>query len=107
MFSLSTVNKAKLEAATDRAKAQKPLIKELEFGRYEVRSSDGVTRYAVEFKKLDHQIYASCNCQGSKGVCVHCASCMGHFKMKLVERAAAKAAATQPENELETRELYG
>jgi len=103
MFSLSTVNKAKLEAATERAKAQKPLIKELAFGRYEVRSSDGVTRYGVEFKKLDGQIYASCNCQGRKGVCVHCASCMGHFKMKLVERAAAKATAPQPENELETR----
>jgi len=110
MFSLSTVNKSKLEAATERARASKPKIKEMSFGRYEVRSSDGVTRYAVEFKKLDGQIYASCNCKGSKGVCVHCASTLGHFRMRVTERAAAKATATQPtENELAAMEaeLYG
>ena len=110
MFSLSTVNKAKLEAATERARVQKPLIKELEFGRYEVRASDGQGRYSVEYKKLDGQIYASCNCQGKKGVCLHCASCLGHFKMRVQERAAARAAAPQPtEAELAEfeRELYG
>ena len=64
MFSLSIVNIAKLEAATERAKAQKPFIREIDFGRYEVRSSDGVTRYSMEFKKLDGQIYSSCNCRG-------------------------------------------
>lgn len=93
MFSLSKVNKEKLEAATERARASKPLIKELEFGRYEVRSRDGVTRYAVEFKKLDGQIYASCNCKGGiKGACYHVASTLGHFKMRVQERAESKRA---------------
>lgn len=110
MFSLSKVNKEKLEIAVERAKGQKPLIKELEFGRYEVRSSDGITRYSVEFKKLDGEIYASCSCKGSKGVCLHCASTLGHFKMRVNERAAAKAASTDlAKVELETMEaaLYG
>jgi len=110
MFSLSTVNKAKLEAATERAKTSKPKIKELSFGLYEVLSSDGTTRYNVEYKKLDGEIYASCNCQGSKGVCLHCASTLGHFRMRVNERAAAKKAAPQPtEAELAAMdaELYG
>jgi|GEM_PF-1175694 len=94
MFSLSTVNKAQLEAAVERAKASKPLIKEIEFGRYEVRASDGQGRYSVEYKKLDGQIYASCNCKGGvKGACYHVASTLGHFKMRVQERAEAKRAA--------------
>jgi len=74
----------------ERARAQKPNIHEKEFGHYTVLSSDGQARYDVEYKKLDGQIYASCTCQGKKGVCLHCASCLGHFSMRVKERAAAR-----------------
>jgi len=87
MFSLNSVNKAKLEAAVERARSQKPLIREIEFGRYKVLASDGESRYNVEYKKLDGEVYATCTCKGSKGACYHVAATLGHFKMQLVERA--------------------
>jgi len=89
----SKVDQKNLNNAVAKAKQVKPLVKPLDFGKFEVTGSKGET-YIVEFYKEAGEFIFSCTCPGHKRdlVCYHCVACSSIFKKQVADRAAEKAA---------------
>jgi hypothetical protein len=88
----SKVNQKNLNNAVAKAKKIKPLVKPLDFGKFEVTGSKGAP-YIVEFYKQDGEFIFSCTCPGHQKdfVCYHTVACSSIFKKQVADRAAEKA----------------
>ena len=89
----SKVDQKNLNNAVAKAKQVKPLVKPLDFGKFEVTGSKGEP-YIVEFYKEEGEFIFSCTCPGHKKdlVCYHCVACSTIFKKQVADRAAEKVA---------------
>lgn len=89
----SKIDKKNLDNAVKKARAVKPHVKPLDFGRFEVTGSDG-TPYNVTFYKSNGEFTFTCSCRGhgKNLVCYHSVACSGAYKLQVAERAATKAA---------------
>ncbi len=87
-------DKKAAERAYVRAQIEKPRLRELSFGRYEVTSQAGDRQYNLEYRKLDGKLVADCSCPAgrkSSSICKHSMAGYSHFKMRVSERSAQAA----------------
>lgn len=69
----------RLEKATAKAKQCKPLVKVLEFRRYQVTNRETGASYEVTFTKIDDKKFGQCSCKaGEQGkyACYHLISAL-------------------------------
>ncbi len=88
-------NKRAAERAYVRAQIEKPRLREISFGKYQVTSQAGDRTYALEYKKVNGKLVADCSCPAGRknSCCKHALAGYSHFKMRVNERAAAAALA--------------
>ena len=64
----------RLEKATAKARITKPLVKVIEFRKYQVTNRDTGATYEVKFSKVGSRKFGECNCkagQAGKYACHH------------------------------------
>jgi hypothetical protein len=89
-------DKKSAERAYVRAQIEKPRLRELSFGRYEVTSQAGDRQYTLEYRKQAGKLVADCSCPAgrkSSSICKHSMAAYSHYKMRVNERTAAAQAA--------------
>lgn len=76
MIELTETN---IEKATAKSRIAKPLVKVIEFRRYEVRNRETGATYEVKLTKIGNRKFGECNCkagQAGKHLCYHISSCL-------------------------------
>jgi hypothetical protein len=86
-------DKKAAERAYVRAQIEKPRLRELSFGRYEVTSQAGDRQYNLDYRKQAGKLVADCSCPAGRknSCCKHALAGYSHFKMRVSERSAQAA----------------
>jgi hypothetical protein len=101
-------DKKAAERAYVRAQIEKPRLREIGFGRYEVTSQAGDRKYNLKYRKAGGKLVADCSCPAGRknSTCKHALAAYSHYKMRVNERKAAAAAPpVQVEEEPEEEEI--
>lgn len=95
-MAINIADKAKWEKAISKAKTEKPHVKALEFGKYQVCGKGGC--YTVTWSGKGSEMQAECDCPaGKKGrPCYHIPATSGAFKLSVIERAKARTCSDCP-----------
>jgi hypothetical protein len=70
------ITSANIEKAINKARQTKPLVKVLEFRRYQVTNKTTGATYEVKFTKINNTKYAECNCKATV-ICYHIGASIG------------------------------
>jgi hypothetical protein len=99
MYSLTVTSRKQLERASLRAQAQKPRIEEIEFGIYNVWSTDPKRPDAFYFIAIQPArgggYEVACGCPTQKYFCKHVASVFPHYLMREKQQELARTAIAQ------------
>lgn len=75
------INQTNLQKAIEKARANKPLVKVIEFRTYQVTNKTSGAIYTVKFSKVGTRKFAECNCkagQQGKYLCYHVGASIGY-----------------------------
>lgn len=90
-MAITVADKKLWERAIEKCKAEKPRVRTLEFGKFEVAGSKN-DLYIVTWSGKGQEMKAECSCKaGQKNApCYHVPATSGAFKLQVHERATAR-----------------
>jgi SWIM zinc finger len=74
------ITKENIQKATAKARETKPLVKILEFRKYQVTNRETGAKYTVKFSKIGNRKFAECDCkcgQQRRYICKHIGASIG------------------------------
>ncbi len=70
------INEHNTQKAIEKARQAKPLVKVVEFRKYQVTNKITGAKYEVKFSRINNQKFAECDCKATK-VCYHIGASIG------------------------------